>query len=369
MQKDLPPERLIYVTFDIDKRTTCINPFELIKGTTDKDIEVQTQLIRSVLNNIFEDDGDKLTPSQHSIIEACLDVVVRQKGTLKDLLRFMVEDVNTELIEAGKNIPKHQEFFETSFNNPALKVSKFALYKKISNLLNLSSVSDFICGETSINLQKAIKDKKVIVFNVNKGSIGEYASKYIGKLVLAIIQNLVFQRANIPVKDREAQPLRIFVDEVQDFMTESIGVMFAQCRKYNVSLFIASQVVGQKMSAEMTKIILSSTNVKFAGINGYGTLKVMSQENYADIADLRKLSVGQFFCRIGEAQGFILNVPDTNLKDKTCKSAEDWKSVLDGQMRYYRSVDKPKTIPKREKTPPNKLKKEELGGGKITPKY
>lgn len=300
-QKELPPERLVYVTFDVTDRTVRINPLELIKGTSDDEIQIQTQNVRRALEKIFFDTNDKFSDPQQAILEPCLDVIVRQKGTLKDLLRFMADDANSDLVEAGKKIPKHQSFFETMFYQPTFKVSKLSLYKRIKNLLDLGSVEDFLCGETSINLRKAIKDKKVIVFNLSKGKLGDTASKYIGKLMFAMIENLIFQRASIPEHERE--PLRIYIDEVQDFATTSIEDLFVQCRKYNAGLFIASQIVGQKMSAEITKVVLSSTHVKFAGINGYDTLRTMSRENYADINDLRKLSVGQFFCRMGEAQG------------------------------------------------------------------
>ena len=73
-------------------------------------------------------------------------------------------------------------------------------------------------------------------------------------MMVAIIQNLIFQRANIPSEQRI--PLRIYIDEFQDFVSESSEQIFVQGRKYHVGLSVASQIVGQKMTTGMTKIVL-----------------------------------------------------------------------------------------------------------------
>lgn len=122
------------------------------------------------------------------------------------------------------------------------------------NVLNLSSFRHLFCGTTTIDLKKAIEEKKVIVFNLSKGKLGAIASEHIGKMLIAILQNIIFQRAAL--KDDERTPTNIYVDEFQDFINESIEEIFVQGRKYKVSLTVACQVVGQKMTTDMTKVIL-----------------------------------------------------------------------------------------------------------------
>jgi hypothetical protein len=335
-QHGIPPERLIYINCGLDLRTPSINPFELMDTNNDLEVEKQSQIIRIALQQIFQGDGQPLTLQMQSIIEPCLEIVAKQKGTLKDLQRFMVNGINEDLLAAGKASPKHRDFFERKFNDGNLTPSRQGIYQKLMNLLNMTTFSDFFCGKTTIRLQQAIAEKKVIVFNLSKGKIGDISSVYIGKMLIAIIQNLIFQRESM--KEEKRTPIAIYVDEFQDFINESAESMFVQGRKYKVNLTVASQVIGQKMTTEMTKIVLGNTNVKFVGMNGYETLRVMSKETYTEIEELKDLTVGQFFCRIGNGQGFILKVPEKHLGWTTCKDEAGWLQVQKNQIeRYYKA--------------------------------
>lgn len=161
-------------------------------------------------------------------------------------------------------------------------------------------------------------------------------------MMIATIESLIFQRANLKQKDRV--PISIYVDEAQDFVGESIEQMLVQGRKYGVSLTLATQIVGQKMTTELTKIILGNTETKFIGKNGQDSLRVMSRESYAELDDLRRLDTGQFYTRIGNASGFILKVPSKRKDNDTCITDEEWTQRMKEQtMRYYR--------PRRKETP------------------
>ena len=149
---------------------------------------------------------------------------------------------------------KHGDFFRYKFKETNLVVSRQGIYQKLLNLLNFSVFSDFFCGNSTIDIKRAIDEKKVILFNLSKGKLGDYSSCYIGMMMVAIIQNLIFHRANIRSELR--MPVRIYIDEFQDFVTESSEQIFVQGRKYNVGLTVASQIVGQKMTTEMTRIVL-----------------------------------------------------------------------------------------------------------------
>lgn len=376
-QHGIPPERLIYIDCSLTPCTPSINPFELVDTADELELEKQSQIIFLALKQIFEGEKQPLTLQMQSIVEPCLEIVAKQKGTLKDLQRFMVNGLNEDLLEAGKSSPKHRDFFERKFNDSNLTPSRQGIYQKLMSLLNMSTYSGFFCGQTTFDIRQAIDEKKVIIFNLSKGKLGTVASVFIGKMIIAIIQNLIFQRASI--KEKERTPLAIYIDEFQDFINESAEVMFEQGRKYKVGLTVASQVIGQKMTAEMTKTVLSNTNVKFVGINGYETLRVMSRETYTEIEELKSLNIGEFFCRMGNGQGFILKVPQKHLKETTCIDDTAWSELLKYQIReYYEARELPTASPAPPQpniqAPPKELKGElepqrPPKQGKFKPKY
>ncbi len=333
-QDILDKGRLVYVDCSFTPRTPRINPFELINLDNELDIEKQSQVIRNALVQIFSLDGQPLTLQMQSILQPCIEIVAKQKGTLADLQRFMVDGINEDLLEAGQQSQKHGDFFNFKFGEGNLLISRQGIYQKLLNLLNFSVFADFFCGDSTIDLRKAIDEKKVILFNLSKGKLGSYSSSYIGMMLVAVVQNLIFQRAT--VKENERTPVRIYIDEFQDFVADSSEQIFVQGRKYHVGLTVASQIVGQKMTSEMTKIVLGNTDTKFVGVNGYESLRVMSKETFTEIEQLNKLSVGRFFCRIFNGQSFVLQVPTKHLDWTTCIKEEEWAKVLDGQInRYY----------------------------------
>lgn len=343
-QKDIAPERFVYIDCSFSPSTPSINPFEFVDASNEIELEKQSQTIYSALKQIFESEGQPITLQMLSIIMPCLEIVARQKGTLRDLQRFMISGVNEDLLEAGKAVPKFREFFERKFNESNIAPSRQGIYQKLMTLLNMSTYSGFFCGSTTVDLPRAIREKKIIIFNLSKGKVGTVASTFIGKMVIAIIQNLIFQRASMA--PGEMTPLALYIDEFQDFINDSSREMFVQGRKYKVSLTVASQVVGQGMTTEMTKIVLGNTNVKFVGMNGYETLRIMSKETYTEIEELKDLTVGQFFCRIGNGQGFILTVPKKHLKWETCIDETQWSTALKYQLtQYYKARALPSPTP------------------------
>jgi hypothetical protein len=159
-QHGVPPERLVYIDCSFPPSTSSINPFELMDTSKDLELEKQSQIIYLALKQIFEGEGQPLTLQMQSIVEPCLEVVARQKGTLKDLQRFMVNGLNEDLLEAGKASPKHREFFERKFNESNIAPSRQGIYQKLMSLLNMSTYSGFFCGKTTLDLYQAIKEKK-----------------------------------------------------------------------------------------------------------------------------------------------------------------------------------------------------------------
>ncbi len=92
-------DRLVYVDCSFSPRTPRINPFELINLDNELDIEKQSQVIRNALSQIFARDGQPISLQMQSILQPCLEIVAKQRGTLMDLQRFMVDGLNGDLLD------------------------------------------------------------------------------------------------------------------------------------------------------------------------------------------------------------------------------------------------------------------------------
>lgn len=167
-QQCLEKDRLVYIDCSLPSDSPSINPFDLINIDNELDIEKQSQVIRNAMIQIFAWVGQPITLQMQSVLQPCLEIVAKQRGTLLDLQRFMVDGLNEDLVAAGVQSHKHGEFFKYKFSENNLLISRQGIYQKLMNLLNFSVFADFFCGKSTIDIRQAIEDKKVILFNLSK---------------------------------------------------------------------------------------------------------------------------------------------------------------------------------------------------------
>ena len=351
-QKSLDKSRLVYIDCSNKRFTPIINPIELIQDKEDHlAVQAQAQVIRDAFLQMCSANGQPLTSQQQTLVQPCLDVIIEMGGTLYDMQR-MVDDLadNGDILEIARKHPKHGYQFQGRFDRSNLKESKNSIFQKLQQILGLSSVADFFCGKTTIDLPSAIEEKKVIVFNLSKGHLMKFGSLYIGMLVIPILQNIIFQRAKLDKSNRV--PISFYIDEFQDYINDSMDEILRQGRKYGVNLTIATQTVGQGMDSKMTDTVLTNTNIKFAGQNNYRNTRTMSNEAGVELEVLQKLQRGEFLTRVGNGRAFVLTGSKLHLDDKTCISSEEWEKVLQDQIKKY-YVERPKNkVENKENSPP-----------------
>jgi len=126
-----------------------------------------------------------------------------------------------------------------------------------------------IIGQTksAFDFSKAMQEKKIILMNLSKGTVGEVNSKLLGLIVVQKIQMAALQRQKIAMADR--QDFFLYIDEFQNYVTESIESILSEARKYRLSLNIAHQYLGQLEQDGGKK---GSTNLKDAVFGNVGTM-------------------------------------------------------------------------------------------------
>lgn len=79
-------------------------------------------------------------------------------------------------------------------------------------------------------------------------------SKIYGRFVLTTLLNLMLARADIPEEQRV--PCHFYIDEFHNYVSDTLKETFSEGRKYKVYLTVATQTVGQEMTAAMQKHIM-----------------------------------------------------------------------------------------------------------------
>lgn len=97
--------------------------------------------------------------------------------------------------------------------------------------------------KTSINFRKIMDDKQILIVNLSKGKLGDLNSQLLGMVITGKILMAALSRTDLPEDKRS--DFYLYIDEFQNFTTDSIAIILSEARKYRLNLTIAHQYIGQ----------------------------------------------------------------------------------------------------------------------------
>jgi hypothetical protein len=102
-----------------------------------------------------------------------------------------------------------------------------------------------IIGQTksAFDLRQIMDEKKILLVNLSKGRTGELNSRLLGMIFVMKFQAAAMSRANIPESERV--DFCLYVDEFQNFSTDSFATIMSEARKYRLNLIVANQFTTQ----------------------------------------------------------------------------------------------------------------------------
>ena len=166
-------------------------------------------------------------------------------------------------------------------------VSKFGAFLSNEMMRN-------IIGQTksSFDLRDIMDNKKILLVNLSKGRTGDLNSKLLGMIFVMKFQAAAMSRSNIPEDDRV--DFSLYVDEFQNFSTDSFATIMSEARKYHLNLIVANQFTTQL-----------TPEIRDAVFGNMGTI-VSFRVGQNDVE-----SLGKYFQPIFEADD-LLRVPNYN---------------------------------------------------------
>jgi len=98
--------------------------------------------------------------------------------------------------------------------------------------------------KSTFNIREIMDDGKILIVNLSKGLIGEDNASILGAFIVTKIQLAAMSRSDIPrIEDRRA--FYLYVDEFQNFATDSFATILSEARKYGLNLTVANQYIAQ----------------------------------------------------------------------------------------------------------------------------
>ncbi|MDO8649075.1 MAG: type IV secretion system DNA-binding domain-containing protein [Candidatus Peregrinibacteria bacterium] len=129
-----------------------------------------------------------------------------------------------------------------------------AIQNKIGQLLSAPMIRNIV-GQvhSSLDIRHAMDTGKIILVNLSKGKLGEDNSAFIGSMLVTKFQLDAMSRADVPEKDR--RDFYLYVDEFQNFATESFATILSEARKYHLNLTMANQYVSQLLIGDKSTVL------------------------------------------------------------------------------------------------------------------
>ena len=231
----------------------------------------QRHLVASGLVGVFKKIwADSWGPRLEYVLRNTILALLEYPGsTLLGIMRILVnKDFRKKVVDRLTD-PVVKSFWTDEYPKypDRLRAEAIApIQNKVGQFLSTSLIRD-ILGQvkSKINLREIMDNKKILIMNLSKGRIGEDASALLGAMMITKIQMAAMSRINIPEDER--QDFYLYVDEFQNFATDSFADILSEARKYHLNLILAHQYIDQLT-------VKDSSQVRDAIFGNVGTMVV-----------------------------------------------------------------------------------------------
>ena len=219
------------------------NPLEVTDPNMKSNISSE---VIGVLKRMFgESWGPRLEYILRYTILALLD---RPETTMLDITRMLTDKkfrketldycTDTVVLQFWKiEFASWNDKFVAEAIAPVLnKVGAFTANPVIRNIIGQPT--------STFNIREIMDEGKILVVNLSKGLIGEDNASILGSFLVTKIQLAAMSRSDIPNVD-DRRPFYLYVDEFQNFATDSFATILSEARKYGLNLTVANQYISQ----------------------------------------------------------------------------------------------------------------------------
>ncbi len=234
--------------------------------------EEHRHLVASGLIGVFKKIwADSWGPRLEYVLRNAILALLEYPGsTLLGVPRILVDKNYRKKVVAKITDPVVKAFWIDEFSkysNQFLVEAISPIQNKVGQFLSSSLVRNIVSQTRSaIDLREIMDNKKILIINLAKGRIGEDYSALLGAMMITKIQLAAMGRVDI--SEEERSDFYLYVDEFQNFATESFATILSEARKYRLNLTIAHQYIGQLINNQ-------NTAVRDAVFGNVGTLVVL----------------------------------------------------------------------------------------------
>ena len=265
--------------------------------------EAEKHLVSSGLISVFKKLwSDSWGPRLEYVLRNCILALLENEGsTLLGIMKLLVDrDYRARIVRHVRD-PIVKNFWEEEFAKYPERFQAQAIspiQNKVGQFLSSSLIRN-ILGQvkSSFDLSDIMKTNKILLMNLSKGRIGEDASALLGAMMVTKLQLTAMERINMPESEREN--FYLYVDEFQNFATDSFADILSEARKYKLCLILAHQYLEQ-VEEKLRAAIFGNVGTLITFRLGSLDAEIIARELYPTFSaqDILKLDKYQIYLKL-----------------------------------------------------------------------
>ena len=245
----IPPERaedIIYFNPADTERPIGMN---MLEASTEQEKHFVATYIVGLMYKLYDPHKTGIIGPrfEHAIRNAMLTVMSEPGSTFVEVVRVLTDAKFVQELLPKVQDPVVRRYWtdqiaQTSdFHKSEVLdyiVSKFGRFITDRMMRNIIGQS-----QSAFNIRDIMDNKKILLVNLSKGRMSEENSNFLGLILVPKILVAAMSRQDVPEEQRE--DFYLYVDEFQNFATETFADILAEARKYRLNLIVANQFIGQ----------------------------------------------------------------------------------------------------------------------------
>ncbi len=229
----------------------------MLEAQTPMDRDFAVQEMISIFYKLFPPEmiGPMFEHNMRNVMLTLMADTV-QPGTIVEIPRMFTDPEYQKFKLRKVTDPVVRNFWEkemaktTDFHKSEMlgylisKVGRFVENEMMRNIIGQS--------RSGFDFEEIMNKRKILLVNLSKGKTGEVNSSLLGLIIVSKLQMAALHRANLPSEERH--DFYLYIDEFQNFVTDSVATILSEARKYRLNLIIAHQYINQLVQNNDTKI-------------------------------------------------------------------------------------------------------------------
>jgi hypothetical protein len=241
----IPPNRINDVVYFNPADVNFPIGFNILEAV-DQD---KKHLVASGLMSVFK----KIWPDvwsarmEYILINTILALLDVPGATLLGINRLYVDEDYRQHVVSLIQDPVVKTFWVKEFASFTEKYRTEAVapvQNKVGQFMSSSIIRNVVAQtKSTIDMREIMDSRKILIINLSKGLIGEENMRLLGNMMITRLQLAAMERVDMPEKER--QDFFLYIDEFQNFATESFASILSEARKYRLALIVAHQYIEQ----------------------------------------------------------------------------------------------------------------------------